>query len=77
MVTEVDLLNHMIGQDHVHTASETIESIINHDVPTIGPDAPLEILMELFRDNNVALIVDSEGLQGILTKIDLLGFLSP
>jgi cystathionine beta-synthase len=77
MVTEVDLLNHMISQDHVHTADETIESIIEQSVPIIGPDAPLETLMDIFRENNVALIVSPDGVQGILTKIDILDFLSP
>ena len=77
IVTEVDLLNHMISQDHVHTAGETIETIIEQDVPIVGPEASLEALMEIFRENNIALIIGPDGLQGILTKIDILDFLSP
>lgn len=76
IITEVDLLNHMISLDHVHTADETIESIMNQNFPTIGPEASLETLMEIFRENNVALIVGPDGVQGILTKIDILDFLS-
>jgi cystathionine beta-synthase len=76
IVTEVDLLNHMLNQGHIHSSVETIESIIDPDVPVIDPDAPLERIMEIFSDNSVAVIVKEDGLQGILTKIDILDFLS-
>ncbi len=77
IVTEVDLLNHMLSLDHTHTADETIESVIMPNVPVVRPNAPLETLMGIFSDNSFALIATSEdNVQGILTKIDLLDFLS-
>jgi cystathionine beta-synthase len=77
IVTEVDLLNHMISLDHTHTADETIESVIMPNVPIIRPNTPLETLMGIFSDNSFALIATSEdNIQGILTKIDLLDYLS-
>jgi cystathionine beta-synthase len=60
LVTEIDLLNHMLLSDHVHQADETIESVINAPLdilghnnhphhrrqsPVVSPNAPLETLM--------------------------------
>ena len=76
MVDEVTLLDHLLEADHQHTPDETIRPLIDHDVPVISPGAPLQTLMDIFMDNNVAVIVDGNRLRGILTKIDLLDYLS-
>jgi cystathionine beta-synthase len=76
IATEVDLLNHMLNLDHKHSADETIESIIVSNVPVVRPNTPLETLMGIFSTNSVALITSGDEVQGILTKIDLLDFLS-
>lgn len=76
MVTEIDLLNHMLTADHVHDPDETIESMINHDVPVVGPNAGLETLMAIFSEQPAVIIVDDGRVQGILTKIDILDYLS-
>ncbi len=76
IVNEVSLLDHMLSTDHQHSPDETIESLIEADVPVINPGAPLQTLMEIFADHGVALIVDGRTLRGILTKIDLLDYLS-
>jgi cystathionine beta-synthase len=76
MVTEVALLNHMLSADHKHTPEETIEAIIDPNVPVVRPNTPLETLMGIFSDSSVALITSGDEVQGILTKIDILDFLS-
>jgi cystathionine beta-synthase len=76
IVTEVDLLNHMLSLDHKHTPDETIEQIIEPNVPVVRPGTPLESLMGIFANNSVALIGEKDRLEGILTKIDLLDFLA-
>ncbi|MCI0394640.1 MAG: cystathionine beta-synthase [Chloroflexi bacterium] len=76
VVTEVDLLNHLLSQDHKHSADETIESVIDPNVPVVRPNTPLEALMGIFSNNSVALIATGDEVQGILTKIDILDFLS-
>ncbi len=77
LVSEIDLLNHMLLADHVHQADETIESIINRDVPVVGPNARLETLMSLISDRPAVVIVNAnDQVEGILTKIDILDFLS-
>jgi cystathionine beta-synthase len=76
MVTEVALLDHMLGTEHQHSVDETIRNLIDPDVPFVSPGTPIQTLMQIFADHGVALVVDGEQLQGILTKIDLLDFLS-
>jgi cystathionine beta-synthase len=76
MVTEIELLNHMLTADHVHDPDETIESMVNHDVPVVGPHAGLETLMSIFSEHPAVIIVDDGRVQGILTKIDILDYLS-
>jgi cystathionine beta-synthase len=76
MVTEIDLLNHLLTADHKHETDETIESVIHGEVPTAMPDTPLESLMSIFVTGHVAVITSGKKPVGILTKIDLLDYLS-
>lgn len=77
LVSEIDLLNHMLEAEHVHQADETIEGMINTDVPVVGQNARLETLMALIKDRPAVVIVNNEEqVKGILTKIDILDYLS-
>jgi len=76
IVTEVELLDHMLTAGHTHDPSETIEALIRPQVATVSPDAPLETLMSLFTTRRVVLVTEGEQVVGIITKIDLLDFLA-
>jgi cystathionine beta-synthase len=76
LVTEIDLLNHMLLSDHVHEKDETIASIIDPNVPVVRPSTPLETLMAIFSNRSAVIIATADKVQGILTKIDILDFLS-
>ncbi len=76
IVTEIDLLNHMLLMNHSHEPSETIESIIDTNVPVVRPGTPLETLMAIFSNRSAVVIATGKTIQGILTKIDILDFLS-
>jgi cystathionine beta-synthase len=76
MVSEIDLLDHLLQLDHQHQSDETIEPLIDPNVVVIRPNTPLETLMGVFSNNSVALIATGDEIQGILTKIDILDFLS-
>ncbi|MCL4298280.1 MAG: cystathionine beta-synthase [Anaerolineae bacterium] len=76
IVTEVELLNHMLTAGHTHEADETIEAIIRPQVTTIPADTSLEALLSVFSTHQVALVVEGEQPIGIITKIDLLDFLT-
>ncbi len=77
LVSEIDLLNHMLLTNHVHQPDETIESMVNIDVPIVGPNTRLETLMSLIKDRPAVVIVNqNDQVEGILTKIDILDYLS-
>ncbi len=76
MVTEVELLNHMLFSTHTHSSDETIEDMITRDVTTVDIDTPMEALMSLFGTARVAVVLEEESVAGIITKIDLLDFLA-
>lgn len=77
IIAEVDLLNHMLEADHTHEQGEPIKPIMNTNPLTTTADEPLETLMKNFHKSGVAIIVDDQKkIEGILTKIDLLDFLS-
>ncbi len=75
LVTEVDLLNHMV-LGNKYTPTDTIAALVRTDVATIGPDAPLESLMSVFVNRQVAVVIDGGRVTGILTKIDILDYLA-
>ena len=76
IVREIDLLQHLLLTDHRHTSDETIESMIDSSVTQVRPNVPLESLMGIFSNTDVVVIVGDVGLEGIVTKIDILEYLS-
>lgn len=77
IVSEIDLLNHILRTDHDHHAEdESIEALIDVGVPQVNPAATLETVMAYFSNHTAVTIVSSGHLMGILTKIDLLDFLT-
>lgn len=76
IVTEIGLLNHMLLADHDHQQGETIASIIDTQPVTVAPDTPLDELVQKINETGVVLLVKDGILDGILTKIDLVGYLS-
>lgn len=76
-IAEIDLLNHMLLTNHdSHDPNETIESIIDRNMPVTRPNTPLETIMNIFSSHNAVIIATDDEVQGILTKIDILDFLS-
>jgi cystathionine beta-synthase len=76
IVSEIDLLNHLLTADHKHDPEETIDGIIRKEVATVSLDTPLEVLMSIFVTGQVAVVTEDRKPVGILTKIDLLDYLS-
>lgn len=78
LVTELELLNHMLSTDHDHPPDETIEEMINADVRTSRSATPLvEVLPDLMQRKVVVLVDDGQRPVGILTIIDALEYLAP
>lgn len=76
VVREVDLLLHMLSSNHTHAREETIAELIDTNVTVVRPGTPLETLMTVFSNTDVAVISTGKKVEGILTKIDILDFLA-
>ncbi len=76
MVTEVDLLEHMVSGEHDHTPNETVASIVRPEPPSYPVDTPVEAVIPDLMEGSVILVSDSTNPIGILTKIDVLDIVS-
>lgn len=77
MVTEVDLLNHLLSTGHTHSQIETIADIINPEAAgVVGPETSLAYLSEVFRSGKVAVVCEGARIVGIVSKIDLIEYLA-
>jgi cystathionine beta-synthase len=76
LVTEIDLLKHMLEGNHTHSADETITSIVQ-PLPAVFPTtATLEDILPVISNGHIILLTESDRPVGILTKIDVLDFLA-
>lgn len=76
LVTEVDLLKHMMEAGHTHNPDETIEPIIQPVEHTFSARANLEDVLPRFYETPVILVLEDDHPVGILTKIDVLDFIA-
>ena len=75
LITEFALLDHLV--QHKSDASEPIAPLVSNDqMEIVSPKNSLEALAEIFGRGHVAVVLDEESVSGILTKIDLIGFLA-
>ena len=76
IVTEVEMLDHLLTADHPHQPDETIAALVRTQVATVTPETALEALMSVLTTRRVAVVVEGEQPVGIITKIDLLDFMA-
>jgi cystathionine beta-synthase len=76
IVTEVDLLEHLLHGTHEHDPAETIAGIVNPNVVTVNTTASLESVLTNFERGKVVIVVDDDQPVGILTKIDLIDLMA-
>ena len=76
IVSEIDLLSHMLMSGHTHRSGEPISLVMDKEPLIVRPNEKLETLLSLFNEHSVAVIAESRQIKGILTKIDILDFLS-
>ncbi|MEO8878195.1 MAG: pyridoxal-phosphate dependent enzyme [Polyangiaceae bacterium] len=74
LVGEVDLLRHLVsGQNTPYSA---VGDLIEGDYATVTPETKIELLQSVLADAKAAIVSDGDELVGIVTKIDLIDFLS-
>jgi cystathionine beta-synthase len=76
IVTEVDLLKHMLEARHDHSADETVAAIVQPAQAVFPLHASLEDVLPSVMEGNVILITEGDHPVGILTKIDVLDFIA-
>ncbi len=76
IVTEVDLLEHLLHAGHAHDPAETIASIINPNVTTVTSGASMDSVLSAFERGKVVIVVKDERPMGVLTKIDVIDLMA-
>lgn len=76
MVTEVDLLEHMISGNHVHATDESIAEIVQRVQFVYPENTPLEVVLPNIVNGQIVLVTEDEIPIGILTKIDVLDYIA-
>ncbi len=84
LVKEVGLLSYMLANGSAEASQTAIEdaNVIDVNVPDVRPTTPIETVMSVFSTHDIALVTetvaDSDDMRvvGILTKIDMLDFLT-
>jgi cystathionine beta-synthase len=76
LVTEVDLLKHMLEAGHDHSPEETIAPIVQPAEAIFPAQTPLQEVLPAVVDGYVILATEAGRPVGILTKIDVLDFIA-
>lgn len=76
VVTETDLLDHLLHADHVHDPEETIAAMVNPDVTTVSLQESVETAMAAFERGKFVVVTEQDRPVGILTKIDIVDYLA-
>jgi len=76
IVTEMDLLDHLLHAGHVHDPEETIAPLVNPNVVSVVSDISIDAVLNTFERDKVVVVTQNNLLVGILTKIDLIDYLT-
>lgn len=76
LVTEVDLLKHMLDAEHTHSPDETIAPIVQPVEAVFPAYTLLEEILPVVVNGHVVLVSEGSQPAGILTKIDILDFIA-
>jgi cystathionine beta-synthase len=74
MVHEVDLLRHLVQGSG--TLDSTIADLVESDYATVTTSTKVELLKGVLNDAKIAIVMEKEGVVGVVTKIDLIDFLA-
>lgn len=74
LVHEVDVLRHLLSGKV--TQESTIEPIIESDYATVTPSTKVELLKGVLGDAKLAVVMEGESVVGVVTKIDLIDYLT-
>ena len=72
MITETDILNHCRNKKGFE---KSVSECMQKNYKSLEINSSLDDLIELLKENNIAIILNKEKFVGIITKIDLLAYL--
>jgi cystathionine beta-synthase len=75
VISEADLLDHLLHADHIHDPQETIGPLLNPNIISVSRDTRVQNVLAAFEAGKVAAITEDGKLVGMLTKIDLIDYL--
>lgn len=73
IVTESDVLDHLLGDG---AGDEVIDGLVESRFAIVEPSNRVKIIGQFFKQNKVVIVVDSDNLVGIITKIDFIDYVS-
>ncbi len=76
LVTEIDLLNHLLSGVHPHSPDETIAPIVEEAQSVYPAYTLLEEVLPALVEGYVILVTEAKRPVGILTKIDILDYIA-
>lgn len=74
MITERDLIGPLLAGRK--RATEPIDDLVEQAYQAVSPNDPIEVLPPIFTDGSTALVVENGALRGVLTRIDLISYMS-
>jgi len=76
LVTEIDLLKLLVEDNHINRPEETISGIMRPAQNVFPSNTPVETVLPVIMENQVVLVTEENHPVGILTKIDILDFIT-
>jgi cystathionine beta-synthase len=74
MITEGDLMEPLLAGRK--RATEPIDDLVAQAYQAVSPSDPIDVLPPIFTDGSTALVVENGALRAVLTKIDLISYVS-
>ena len=76
LVTEIDLLKYLVEDNHAQHPEETISAIMRPAHNVFSSSTTVETILPAIMEDQVVLVTEDSHPIGILTKIDLLDFIT-
>lgn len=76
LISEIDLLKYLVEDNHAQRPDETIASIMHPAESVFPASATVETVLPFLMENQVVLVTEDNHPIGILTKIDILDFIT-
>jgi cystathionine beta-synthase len=76
LVTEIDLLKYLVEDNHSQQAGERIANIMQPALHVYPSSTSVESVLPAIMENQAVVVTEQERPVGILTKIDILDFIT-